>query len=119
VIGIDQFDPDEVHQMSYMNINRPLYPRPGNSCGLWDCRDECDRRDCGDRESWRMPLFDCGGMDAAHSCGCGSQTIRLENPCCPGESAEVTLSVDNCGNLVIGVHKELWKCGCRHSRKRC
>jgi len=102
--------------MNYMNLNRPLYPPPGDGCG------HCDgygRRDCRDRESWRMPLF--GGDCACASrdcCGC-SQTVRLENPCCPGECAEVTLSVDNCGNLVVCVHKDPWKCDCRRPKKRC
>ena len=108
--------------MSYMNLNRPLYPMPGGGC--WDQRDWCDRcdrcdhRDCHDRESWRMPLFRCDGMNNSCDCGC-SQTVRLENPCCPGECAEVNLSVDNCGNLVICVHRDQWKNDCRRPRKHC
>lgn len=85
---------------------RPLYPPAGDRC------DRCD--DC--CESWRMPLFDCDSHRHSHDdCGC-SQTVRLENPCCPGECAEVTLSVDCCGNLVIGVHRDPWK---RRRKKHC
>ena len=105
--------------MNYMNINRPLYPRPGNGCNSCDGWDKCGGRDCFDRNSWRMPLFDCDRMSPSHDCGCGSQTVRLENPCCPGECAEVTLSVDQCGNLVICVHKNPWRNDCRHHRKHC
>ena len=100
--------------MGYMNINRPLYPRPGGDCEPWNCRDE---RRCGDRDSWRMPLFDCECRNTVRDCGCGGQTVRLENPCCPGEFAEVNLSVDPCGNLVICIHKDLWNC--RRPKKRC
>lgn len=90
--------------------NRPLYPTPGWGC---DCR---EHRDCRQSESWRMPLFDCEPMRPPIDCGCGSQTVRLENPCCPGECAEVTLSVDHCGNLVICVHRDYWKNDCRRPK---
>ena len=103
--------------MSCMNMNRPFYPRPGNGCGQWDCRDRYDKFDCSDRESWRMPLFDCDHWNSARDCRCTGQTVRLENPCCPGEFAEVNLSVDPCGNLVIYVHKNA--CACYKPKKRC
>lgn len=89
---------------------KPLYPQV--------C-DSCDRCDCGRPESWRMPLFQCEPCRSGCDCGC-SQTVRLENPCCPGECAEVQLSVDSCGNLVICVHRDGHRCGypSRH-KKRC
>jgi len=80
---------------------RPLYPQ------------QCD---CSNRESCvRMPLFG-DDMHCSHRdvCGC-SQTVRLENPCRPGECAEVTLSVDSCGNLVVCVHRD-HSCGCRSKK---
>lgn len=74
------------------NPHRPLYPPLG------DC---CDRDSC-----VRMPLFNCESHRPPHDpCGC-SQTVRLENPCCPGECADITLSVDSCGNLVISVRRD-------------
>ena len=90
---------------------------PGDGCGHWNqrgCHDR-DRCDCRDRESWRVPLFNCDSSCPTCDCGCGAQTVRLENPCCPGECAEVTLSVDSCGNLVVCVHKN----PCRRNRNRC
>lgn len=50
-----------------------------------------------------MPLFD---HDPAppQDCSC-AKTVRLENPCRPGEWAEVTLNIDPCGNLVVCIHK--------------
>ena len=100
--------------MGYMNMSRPLYPRPGDGGSRWNCRDRCDGHAC---ESWRMPLFDHDCHHSMQNCDCGSQTVRLENPCCRGEYAEVTLSVDSCGNLVVGVHKDQWNC--RKPKKRC
>lgn len=50
-----------------------------------------------------MPLF--SHEQRPEGCGCQKQTVRLENPCRPGECAEVTLSVDECGNLVVCVHR--------------
>lgn len=86
---------------------RPLYSPAG---------DRCERCDDHRRESWRMPLFDCDRhRPGCGDCGC-SRTVRLENPCCPGECAEVTLSVDSCGNLVIGVHRDRWK---HHPKRHC
>ena len=33
------------------------------------------------------------------------ERVVIDNPCCPGERAEVVLGVDDCGNLVICVHR--------------
>lgn len=100
--------------MNYMNLHRPLYPPNSCGCDHRDDREKCGRRDGCGRDSWRMPLFDCGGGD----CGCGAKTVRLENPCRPGECAEVTLSIDSCGNLVICVHRDNHTHGCC-MKKRC
>lgn len=93
---------------------RPLYPPMSDGC---DCRDHCDRCGTADRESWRMPLFRCDSCRMP--CDSCSQTVRLENPCCPGECAEVTLSVDSCGNLVICVHRDRWRNECRRPYRKC
>lgn len=83
------------------NDMRPLYPQHGD----WHNRESCVR----------LPLF---GEDMhacrRESCGC-SQTVRLENPSCPGECAEVTLSVDSCGNLMVCVHRD-HSCGCKNRK---
>ena len=72
--------------------NMPLYP------GM---RPPCDGSPC-----MRVRLFDdaCGGCHRAppmREC----ERVVIDNPCCPGEQAEVTLGVDDCGNLVICVHR--------------
>ena len=74
--------------------------------------------DCGGRESClRMPLFGCESCcSRREACGC-SQSVRLENPSSPGEYAEVSLSVDSCGNLVVCVHRD-YSCGCK-GKRRC
>ena len=61
---------------------------------------------CPSEPCLRLPLF--GGCNS----GCESwfpqeycQTVRLENPACPGEYAEIRLSVDECGSLSICVHR--------------
>lgn len=88
-------------------MNRPLYPMHGDG---WGYRDAWDLRE---RESWRMPLFRCEPAGQRPDCGCPGQTVRLRNPCCPAEYADVTLSVDSCGNLVLCVHRTPWKNDCR------
>ena len=95
------------------SANRPLYPWPGDGCG------QCGCRECRDRENWRMPLFGCERRCGCEDRGCPSQVVRLENPCCPGEYAEVELSVDDCGNLVVYVRRNASKCTCRRPKKRC
>ena len=75
--------------------NMPLYPgmRPPTASG----------------ECVRMPLFRPG-------CGSGRECERvvIENPCCPGECAEVALGVDACGNLTVCVRRGP---GRRHERR--
>ena len=46
---------------------------------------------------YQIPLFGDGRRPGGEPCS--TQTVRLENPCCPGECASVTLSVDACGDL--------------------
>lgn len=63
----------------------------------------CDRDDC-----VRMPLFGgewrhCGAGNAA--CDGACQVVRICNPACPGEYADVELCVDHCGNLSICVRR--------------
>ena len=76
--------------------NMPLYP------GM---RPPCDPSPC-----MKVRLFDdgCGGCG-----GCGRhappmrecERVVIDNPCRRGEQAEVVLGVDDCGNLVICVHR--------------
>ena len=68
----------------------PLYP------SLRPC---CDRDACvkvpvfdGDRRLPPRPMPEC-------------RRVTIENPCHPGECAEVTLGVDECGNLIVCVHR--------------
>lgn len=78
----------------------PLYPalRPG----------------CDDRSCLRVPVFgDCDGprgpLPELQSC----RRVTIENPCRPGEVAEVLLGLDACGNLVVCVRKEPERPPCR------
>lgn len=88
-----------------MYYDRPLYPPPGEQCGGDNCV--------------RMPLFGSErDVPICDRCG-SSQTVRLENPRCPGECAEVSLSVDHCGNLVICVHRAPPRCQCSGRRRPC
>ena len=86
--------------------NMPLYP------GM---RPPCDPSPC-----MRVRLFDdaCGRVDACgRNEGCCRhappmrvcERVMIDNPCRAGERAEVVLGVDDCGNLVICVHR---LCGC-------
>ncbi len=65
---------------------------------------------CCGQSSLRMPLFDGG----RHGCGeCWTpalacedcQCVRIQNPACPGEFADVELCVDCDGNLSICVRR--------------
>ena len=80
----------------------PLYPPPGGERG----RENCIRLPLFQNDSVRQPPANC------------AQTVRLENPCCPGEFAEVTLSVDYCGNLAVCVHREPYGCRPRPPKHR-
>ncbi len=71
----------------------PLYPalRPG-----------CDRESC-----VRVPMFDgnrCPPCPDGELRQC--RRVTMENPCCPGERAEVLLGLDACGNLVVCVRRD-------------
>lgn len=86
-----------------MNYDRmPLFPPQHNS------------HDC-----LQLPLFDDRRLPA-DPCGCGDadancRIVRLYNPCCRGEYADVELCVDGCGNLSVCVHRGP---GCRTCEKR-
>jgi len=70
--------------------NMPLYP------GM--------RPPCGDGECMRVRLFEDGcGHRPPPMREC--ERVMIDNPCRPGERAEVTLGVDDCGSLVICVHR--------------
>ena len=75
--------------------NMPLYP------GM---RPPCDASPC-----MKVRLFDdaCGGSRCAPPMKV-RERVTIGNPCRPGEQAEVVLGVDDCGNLVICVHR-LWR----------
>ena len=72
--------------------NMPLYP------GM---RPPCDGSPC-----MKVKLFDdaCGGPHRAPPLT-ECERVVIDNPCRPGERAEVSLGVDDCGNLVICVHR--------------
>ena len=80
----------------------PLYPslRPGR-----------DGQAC-----VRVPLFDDGRPGHGLPDGdCRWRQVTIENPCRPGERAEVLLGVDGCGNLMVCVRREA-DCDCRPPR---
>lgn len=94
--------------------NMPLYP------GM---RPPCDGNPC-----MKVRLFDdaCGCHRAPPMREC--ERVVIDNPCRPGEQAEVTLGIDDCGNLVICVHRlmkplprycEPWRDPCRPPREPC
>ena len=71
----------------------PLYPA---------MRGECDRKAC-----VRVPIFEDGRRpgsleDEVRPC----ERVTIENPCRPGERAEVLLGLDGCGNLVVCVRRD-------------
>ena len=71
----------------------PLYPRLGNPCG--------------DDACVRVPLFGDGCRPPqALPPVAELKRVPLENPCCPGEWAEVLLGVDACGNLALCVRRD-------------
>ena len=69
----------------------PLYPalRPG----------------CEDGECVRVPVFGDGPSDGCPELRCQRRVV-IENPCRPGERAEVLLGLDGCGNLVVCVRRD-------------
>ena len=66
----------------------------------------------------RVPLFGC--ESGRGGCDDRCQTVRVCNPECPGEYADVELCVDNCGNLSICIRRPSGRC-CdkRGYRYRC
>jgi len=78
----------------------PLYPalRPG-----------CDGGEC-----VRVPVFGGGDGpdDRLPQLRC-PRRVTIENPCRPGEYAEVLLGLDGCGNLVVCVKREPERDCCR------
>ena len=65
-----------------------------------------------------MPLFDDGRGGPPGPSPCGDvQRVTIENPCRPGEWAEVLLGVDGCGNLTVCVRRAA-EC-CRRPEKPC
>lgn len=65
------------------------------------------RPDCGGDACVRFPVFGGGaGEEARPIDESRCRRVWIENPCRPGEVAEVLLSVDGCGNLVVCVRRE-------------
>lgn len=62
---------------------------------------------CGGRDACvRVPVFGadrCARPQPLPAREC--QKVCIENPCCPGEWAEVLLGVDACGNLTVCVRR--------------
>lgn len=82
----------------------PLYPRIGCDCG----RDACVR----------VPVFGSerrGPGRMPDECAC--HRVTIENPCRPGERVEVLLGVDDCGNLVVCVQRDV-RPSCNHRPPR-
>ena len=70
--------------------------------------------DCDPGACVRVPLF--GGDKCCGPASACCQRVILENPCRPGECAEVLLGVDDCGNLTICVRRDSrWDCSCAPS----
>ena len=74
---------------------------------------------CAGQSSLRMPLFDtCRPACGNPSCD-SCQTVRICNPACPGEYADVELCVDGDGNLSICVHRPPRPCPPPRRKKNC
>lgn len=90
----------------------PLYPA---------MRPDGDGRRC-----VRVPMFGGDGMGApGWPDGRGVPELRcvrrvtIENPCRPGECAEVLLGLDACGNLVVCVRRPCEPDPCPRPRRPC
>ena len=74
---------------------------------------------CGSNSSLHMSLFDgCDPCRERQECQC----VRIRNPACPGEYADVELCVDMDGNLSICVKRPGGYCPptpCRRRRRGC
>lgn len=88
--------------------NMPLYPGMRPPCNPSPCM--------------KVRLFDEGCRGGHHpppitEC----ERVVIDNPCRRGERAEVTLGVDDCGNLVICVNRLFGHdapCRCSNPRRR-
>lgn len=65
---------------------------------------------CMPQSNLQLPLFDC--CDRGRRRG-ECQCVRMENPACPGEFADVELCVDMDGNLSICVRRPPRPCAPR------
>lgn len=81
------------------DITMPLYPSISPGCGPEACvrvpvfgADRCAR-------PGPLPVREC-------------RKVIIENPCRPGECAEVLLGVDACGNLAVCVRRAPGRDGC-------
>ena len=87
--------------------NMPLYPRMGPGCEPEPCM--------------RVPVFNGDGCGPGRMPdACQLRRVTIENPCRPGERAEVLLGVDECGNLVVCVRRDPRRegdCCCRRPRR--
>ena len=73
---------------------------------------------CAPQSSLQMPLFngcECPPPPPPQDC---CQCVRLQNPACPGEYADVELCVDAGGNLSICVRRPPKPC-VQPRKKRC
>ena len=63
---------------------------------------------CAPRSCVNLPLFD--GCDCCRRPRKECQCVRVQNPACPGEFADVELCVDEDGNLSICVRRQPKPC---------
>jgi len=70
---------------------------------------------CGSRSSLQLPLFDPCACAADNACQC----VRVRNPYCPTEYADVELCVDAGGNLSICVHRPPQNCRPPRRKNKC
>lgn len=74
------------------------------------------RPEQGGRSCVRLPVFGSGREEARLPDASRCQSVWIENPCRPGEFAEVLLGVDACGNLTVCVRREGERPCCRPQR---
>ena len=91
--------------------NMPLYPGMRPPCDPSPCMrvrlfdDGCNHDGCGRDGACGRNEGCCRHAPPMRVC----ERVMIDNPCRAGERAEVVLGVDDCGNLVICVHR---LCGC-------
>ena len=89
--------------VNMMYDSMPLYPMIGPERGNGACV--------------RVPVFGGGREPGRLPDESQCRSVWIENPCRPGELAEVLLGVDDCGNLTVCVRREERRpCGCRPNR---